>query len=305
MGSTRRTLVVSFLAIGLLAVAEARANSTNQLVVLDAEVTGTGLIIKGLNFGPGMPTVVLAGAYPLTVVSSTDTQIVVTGVPVLRPGTYLLSVLGASPSASGKGAGLSPIRLGSIDLTIGGGRGPTGPTGAMGAAGPAGATGPQGAQGPAGPRGATGPQGTQGPAGPKGATGTQGPAGPSRGALIFSEQVPIGQPGAAYGDNQSGINVTRNLAAGGTLVVQASGTAWCGGSVNKDIWVTVEIDGVGRGTLSGGTVYCDGARRTLTSAFVVLPNVVAGTHTIRFVTAGGANYDSADRWNVTILLYSQ
>ena len=46
----------------------------------------------------------------------------------------------------------------------------------------------------------------------------------------------------------------------GTLVIHASGTAWCGGNVNKDVWVTVMVDGVGYGTLSGGTVFCDGRR---------------------------------------------
>jgi len=159
-----------------------------------------------------------------------------------------------------------------------------------------------GPQGPVGPQGPAGAPGASGPAGPPGA---QGPAGPSSGVLIYAEQVGIGQPGPAYVDGVSGINLAPVLPAPGTLLVQASGTAWCSGSVNKDIWVTVEVDGNGLGTLSGGTIFCDGARHTLTSAFVVVPTVSAGGHVIRFVTAGGAQYDSADRWNVTLLEYSE
>ena len=176
------------------------------------------------------------------------------------------------------------------------GLGVSGATGPQGPAGNDGATGPQG---PAGNDGAAGPQGPQGP------QGAPGPAGPSSGRLVYAEQVGVGVPGEAYVDGVSGINLNSVFPESGTLIIQASGTAWCSGNVNKDIWVTVTLDNVGVGTLSGGTVFCNGLRRTLTSAFVVVPNVSSAVeHSIQFFTAGGAQYDSADRWNVTLLVYS-
>lgn len=57
------------------------------------------------------------------------------------------------------------LGLGSWQVMVLGGVGPTGPVGPAGPVGPQGATGPAGAQGPEGPQGPTGATGPQGPAG--------------------------------------------------------------------------------------------------------------------------------------------
>jgi len=94
-------VVVFSLAVGLANLG-IQANSTSQLVILDAQVDGANLTINGLNFGAGTPTVILDGTILLAVVSASDSQITVTGVPPLPTGTYLLSVLRANPPSGKK-----------------------------------------------------------------------------------------------------------------------------------------------------------------------------------------------------------
>ena len=165
-------------------------------------------------------------------------------------------------------------------------------------AGPAGAVGPQGPVGPAGADGAVGPMGAQGSQGPQ---GPEGDPGPSMGAIIYAEQIGLA-PGFAIAGG-SGINFSRALPAG-KLLLQASGTACCSVGGNQDLYVVVEIDGVGVGSLNGGVVGCTLGRYTLTSAFVVW-DIAAGNHNFRFLTGPTTAYDSGGRWNITLLEYSK
>ncbi|MGH9941888.1 MAG: IPT/TIG domain-containing protein, partial [Pyrinomonadaceae bacterium] len=71
----------------------AAPQAANQLAITRAE-TDTGLsqlTITGLNFGDDAPQVKLEGV-PLTLITSTPTQIVAFLTPGLQPGTYLLTV---------------------------------------------------------------------------------------------------------------------------------------------------------------------------------------------------------------------
>jgi hypothetical protein len=132
------------------------------------------LAIYGDGFGDKQPTVKL-GDYTLEV-QSWDQQVIVAYLPdVIGPGSYLLTVGGASKTV--------PI-LGSLGYTFGA-DGPQGPKGDKGDTGPMGPTGEMGPMGPKGDTGATGPQGPMGPQGPAGsagvagATGATGPMGPA------------------------------------------------------------------------------------------------------------------------------
>jgi collagen triple helix repeat protein/IPT/TIG domain-containing protein len=130
----------------------------NRVEVDDA----AGLVgIHGLGFGTDVPLVTLEGT-PLTVVSNTNTQIVVNLPAGTVPGTYLLRVI--QQVGSGPFGGLSSA---AFNATIGE-EGPVGPQGPAGPAGPQGVPGPQGPDGPQGPQGAAGPQGPTGPIGPEG-----------------------------------------------------------------------------------------------------------------------------------------
>jgi hypothetical protein len=160
-----------------------------QLVVVDAvpDLLDQTLVISGINFGPAPPYVALRGVR-LTVLASSDTQVIVTlpGFALATPGTYLLEVL--RPNAitkSGKvrndkaGNGPGSKRFSSLDVAIGA-IGPKGDTGEQGLQGDVGATGPQGdpgIQGLQGEVGATGPQGDQGIQGLQGEVGATGPQG--------------------------------------------------------------------------------------------------------------------------------
>lgn len=187
----------------------------------------------------------------------------------------------------------------------------TGASGLQGAAGPAGAngqdgaTGLPGAQGPAGSTGAQGPQGVAGPIGPVGGVGAQGPAGPSRGALLKANQWAIGQPPATYNGGFIQNNETIISGAGSsrtTVIIHASGTAW---GPPIDSWVTVYFGNVAVGTMSRPPMGSPNSRETLTTAFAVIPGVAPGVYNISFRPSAGLNYDSADRWNVTVMQYSE
>ena len=154
--------------------------SSLQLVVVDAvpDLLDQTLVISGVNFGPASLYVALRGV-PLTVLASSDTQIIVTlpGFALATPGTYLLEVL--RPNAitkSGKvrsnnaGNGPGSRRFGSLDVAIGA-LGPKGDTGEQGLQGIQGELGPQGDQGIQGIQGELGPQGDQGIQGIQGELG--------------------------------------------------------------------------------------------------------------------------------------
>ena len=178
------------LALGLsLAVVAVIAGQgpNGQLVILEAtaQVDGLGdleLTVTGMNFGAAEPWVFLAEIPATTVVSHTDTEIVVTFSPAPDPGTYKLSVMGHDPvGKKGKKKKESQRSLGTIDVTLG----VVGATGATGATGPAGSDGADGATGPTGSDGADGATGATGPIGPPsvvpGPQGDTGPTGPPGG----------------------------------------------------------------------------------------------------------------------------
>jgi hypothetical protein len=137
--------------------------SSADLVIFSTAVDRANqtLTIQGQGFGT-QPPQVWCESYSMTVMSATDSQLVVflpAGVP---DGTHLLTVV-RGPSEKDRA---------SFHAHVG--------SPGQGLAGPAGAPGQKGDAGPAGPKGdagAVGPKGDAGAAGPKGDTGAQGPAG--------------------------------------------------------------------------------------------------------------------------------
>jgi collagen triple helix repeat protein len=144
-------LLPFFAAVALTAGTAAPAAAETVIYRVQVDVPTSVINVFGSGFGTTAPLVTLEGN-PLSVVSNTDTSIVLTLPAGTAAGSYLLAV---APAASGPLGGRS---YASFSFTLG-------------AAGP---QGPQGVPGPAGPQGA---QGVPGPAGPQGATGPQGPAG--------------------------------------------------------------------------------------------------------------------------------
>src|SRR5688572_18878284 len=67
--------------------------TTSQLTVLSATLDRAQelLVLEGMNFGGGTPTV-LCGTYEMTVVSATDSQLVVIFPASIPDGTYLFTV---------------------------------------------------------------------------------------------------------------------------------------------------------------------------------------------------------------------
>ena len=141
----------------------------DQLVVLSTAVDRANqtLTIQGLAFGP-QPPQVWCETNLMTVLSATDSQLVVVLPAAVPDGTYLLSVI----------RGVGEKDRGFFNMSVGTpGQGPAGP---MGPAGPAGSVGPKGDTGAAGAKGDTGPAGSKGDTGavgPKGDTGAAGPQG--------------------------------------------------------------------------------------------------------------------------------
>ncbi len=200
------------------------ADSSHQPAITEARADGGMLHIFGLNLGTARPNVTL-GVLPLSVVSTTATQIDALVPASVAPGSYLLTVslgrnkgsddssqydefwvtLGAAGPQGAKGdeGPQGPAGAPAKDGATGpqGPAGPAGPQGLPGAGGPQGpmgATGSAGPQGVAGSRGDPGPQGLPGPQGPQGATGPQGPAG--AGGTLRASSVTVlrnRQPGDA------------------------------------------------------------------------------------------------------------
>jgi hypothetical protein len=134
--------------------------ATSPPVIISSSISSdlTTITINGSGFVQGgtTPTVVL-GTDTLTVVTSSNTQIVAS-LPTNEPaGSYLLSV-------TENGGGSKTTAFG---VTVG-------------------VVGPQGPQGPQGVIGPAGPQGMQGPSGPTGSTGASGSNGRSVFQGVFS-----------------------------------------------------------------------------------------------------------------------
>ena len=156
-----RLFAIAILIVCATPLVEAQ-RADQQLVILSAVVDRASetLTIRGVNLGSTAPAV-YSEEHPLTVLSATATEIVVTLPATVPDGSYLLTVI------RGKGA----VDRDSFHFTT-----QTASQGLAGPEGPAGAPGPAGPEGPAGPKGA---DGAPGPAGLQGPTGPQGPAGPA------------------------------------------------------------------------------------------------------------------------------
>jgi hypothetical protein len=142
------------------------------------------LTIMGSQFGSATPVVRLDGT-PVTVVSNTNSTLVVQIPPSLSPGSYTLIVTNAQNSQTGT----SVVTIGAV-----GPQGPTGPQGPIGFQGPQGPAGAQGPQGPSGPAGAQGPQGPSGINGVSGYSRFGYPQVVQTGST-FSEHLFCTQPG--------------------------------------------------------------------------------------------------------------
>jgi hypothetical protein len=165
MQTSRRTLVATFLLMAIFGTGRiVTAGPEKPLVVLSASLNRSAetLVLKGQNFGATAP-LVLCESMPLTVLSATDSQLVILFPAAMADGTYLVTV------AKGTGQpdrGVFYVNAQSIPTAQGSGAvGPQGPPGETGPAGPVGPTGPKGEPGFAGP------QGPVGPAGPSGVSG--------------------------------------------------------------------------------------------------------------------------------------
>jgi hypothetical protein len=167
------------------------SNSPQQLVVLSTTVDRVNqtLTIQGLSFGSAAPQV-WCETNLMTVISATDTDLVVFLPAAVPDGTHLLSVI-RGPSQTDRGY---------FNMNIGTpGRGPAGPAGPAGPKGYTGAIGPKGDTGVAGPKGdtgAAGPKGDAGVAGPVGPQGDVGPAGPAGPTGPVGPQGEVGPAGA-------------------------------------------------------------------------------------------------------------
>jgi hypothetical protein len=126
-----------------------QAASAKDPVVLKSSTTPTTLKIEGENLSPGVASVMLGTFGPLTVVTQTATELVVTLPSGLPPANYVLSVQVGNGSSH---LDESIVTIGAV--------GPTGPAGLQARKdlrgprvrrGPAGSPGAMGAQGPAGP----------------------------------------------------------------------------------------------------------------------------------------------------------
>lgn len=197
-----------------------------QLVITNAiaDFNSSTITIEGRNFGTDIPSVVLNDS-PVTVLSNSDTQIV-TDLPVLLPGSYLLSV---SRGPSSTDADAFDITLGAVGPTgstgpqgINGNTGATGAQGPQGINGNTGATGAQGPQGINGNTGATGAQGPQGIAGNTGATGAQGLVGPAGPAGPAGANGPAGVTGATGPNMVCPVNQFMYSTGGGAYVCKPS-----------------------------------------------------------------------------------
>ena len=112
---------ITLLVAALLAV-QANSQSAPAPIITDVRIDGTAmtLTINGFHLADEIPTVTLAMT-PLTVISATETS-VVTNLPVLDPGTYLLALTDSTDGA------------GTVFYLTAGAVGPQGPEGPPGLA---------------------------------------------------------------------------------------------------------------------------------------------------------------------------
>lgn len=192
---------------GIVAHAGPDNDQTSTPLVLSANVNRNDetVTLKGLKFGKTAPAV-FCETFPLTVLSATDTELVVYFPAAVPDGTYLFTV------ARGNGQG----QRGVFYVTTQAAKEVTGPAGPQGEVGPAGPPGPQGETGPVGPQGetgavgpqgatgATGPQGPKGDQGLTGETGAAGPAGPTGPTGPAGATGPTGPAGTAGATGPAG-----------------------------------------------------------------------------------------------------
>lgn len=177
-------LCASSIAHAQTASSESKKWQPAQLAILSASVDRANetITIRGLNFGRHAPVVFCETQY-MTVISATDSELVVHLPAAVPDGTYLLTVV-SGPRPNDRDvfhvAVQTPTIVTGPEGAPGnaGPPGPQGDTGAAGSQGLTGAIGPSGPQGPAGPAGPQGPQGAVGATGATGATGAQGEVGP-------------------------------------------------------------------------------------------------------------------------------
>jgi hypothetical protein len=177
------------------------SNSKEQVVVLNTVVDRVNqtLTVRGLSFGSPAPQV-WCETYLMTVISATDTELVVFLPAAVPDGTHLLSVV-RGPSE--KDRGFFNMNVGTPGRGPVGPAGPAGPKGDTGAVGPkgdagaAGSKGDTGVIGPKGDTGAVGPKGDTGAAGAKGDTGATGPKGDAGVAGPVGPQGDVGPAGPA------------------------------------------------------------------------------------------------------------
>lgn len=189
---------------------EQQSGASHQLVVLSAMLDREQeiLVLEGRNFGgPYAPTVV-CGVEQLTVLSATDTHLVVLFPRSIPDGTHLFTVFRGT-STTDRDRFYVTAQTPVVREGPAGPPGPPGPAGPAGPAGETGATGPAGPSGPAGPAGPAGATGPMGPAGPAGSAGPMGPAGPTGPAGPMGPIGPAGPAGPAGADGVSGYEVVR------------------------------------------------------------------------------------------------
>ena len=89
--------------------------------------------------------------------------------------------------------------------------------------------------------------------------------------------------------------------SGGNLVLVVSATGYSDGDGRLDYDVLVDGQSVGHvlGPYQQGTGYLD--HQVLPAAFLVVPGLAAGDHTVRLVPGAGTNGDSDDTFNVTAI----
>jgi hypothetical protein len=179
------------------------AKKKSQLMVLSTftnRKNGT-LTIKGVGFGHAAAPGVWCETSPMTVLSASDSELVVDLPAEVTDGTYLLTVARGITEVERGAFNMSVAPSVEQAVTVSGAKGDTGavgPQGPVGPVGPAGADGLKGEQGPVGPAGPAGPKGDQGSDGPQGATGAAGLTGAS------GPQGLQGQPGAAGPQGDAG-----------------------------------------------------------------------------------------------------
>jgi hypothetical protein len=209
----------------------ATAASSPQLVITSAtfDAANSRLVIDGQNFvwptgatsKSASPVAVTLDLLPLTVLSSSSTEVVASVAGTFPDGTYLITV-SRGPSATESASFAVAIYHDDAPQVVQGPPGPEGPAGPAGPAGPQGPQGPAGPQGATGPQGAAGPQGAMGPAGADGAPGPQGPAGSTGPMGPMGPQGPQGTAGV------SGYQIATATFSGGLAAGQfMSATATC------------------------------------------------------------------------------